>query len=270
MSMRTIVVVLLAVACGISAAWGMSQFRNTAIVRVQAGTAPVAATIPVVVAKVDIPRSQMATEENVTLQQRPEAIVPEGALTRLEDAFDRPAIFPVLAGEALFDAKLASKDGGRGLAISIPKGMRAHTIRAVGHPANVAGFILPGNRVDVHVTLKGKPDDETGGGSTRTLLQSVEILAVDQQLDAPLENKTDPAGLKSVTLLVTLEQANRLDLGQLMGKLTLSLRNPLDEGKAKNHPATLANLRFGQMPASFRILTLRGSRRGFILVSAGQ
>src|SRR5262249_33279263 len=82
--------------------------------------------------------------------------------------------------------------------------------------------------------------------STTTLLQSVEILAVDQQLDAPADNKTNPRDLGSVTLLVTPAQAALLDLGQNLGLLTLSLRNPDDKDEAKTTPATLADVRFHQ------------------------
>ena len=57
---------------------------------------------------------------------------------------------------------------------------------------SVAGFILPGNKVDVLLNLRGNANDETGGGSTTTLLQSIEILAVDQRLDAPADNKVNP------------------------------------------------------------------------------
>jgi Flp pilus assembly protein CpaB len=94
------------------------------------------------------------------------------------------------------------------------------------------------------LTLRGGPDDETGGGSATTLLQAVEILAVDQRLDAPSENRVEK--LRSVTLLVTPDQASLLDLGQNMGTLALSLRNPSDVAKAETEPATVNVLRYTQ------------------------
>ena len=66
----------------------------------------------------------------------------------------------------------------------------------------------------------------TGGGSTTTLLQNVEILAVDQKVDGPADNKVDSTNLRSVTLLVTPDQAAKLSLGQSKGTLHLTLRNP--------------------------------------------
>jgi pilus assembly protein CpaB len=216
--------------------------------------------------------------------------LPDGAVTKPEDAVDRAAMVPMVAAEPLLDAKLASKESGRGLAALIPKGMRAYTIQAAKVASNVAGFVLPGNHVDVLLNLRGKPNDETGGGSTTTLLQAVEILAVDQQLDAPADNKVDPKDLRSVTLLVTADQAAKLDLGQNMGQLTLSLRNPEDKQEAVARPALLTDIRFHQEkplekpkpgslfdvlgplmrkkePEVFSILTLRGTRPGEVLVT---
>ena len=88
---------------------------------------------------------------------------------------------------------------------------------------SLAGCVLPGNHVDVLLTvhLSGGRNDETGRSSTATVLQAVEVLAVAQRLDAPTENEVDLRELRSVTLLVTPQQANLLDLGQNKGKLTL-------------------------------------------------
>jgi pilus assembly protein CpaB len=285
MSFKTIIVILLAGTCGVSAAIGINQLR-----RPSGETKP--ETVPIVVAAVNIPRFRLVTKEDLTVRQWPKELLPEGAVTKLKDAVERAAIIPLMVGEPVLNAKLASKDAGRGLAALIPKGMRAYTIQAAQVSSNVAGFVLSGNRVDVLLHLRGKPDDETGGGSTTTLLQAVEILAVDQLLDAPADNKSDPKVLRSVTLKVTPDQAALLDLGQNMGKLTLTLRNPEDNEEAKTHPALLADIRYRQEkplvelqadgaaqmvvveqrgeeeePEVFSILTLRGSQRGQVQVT---
>ena len=88
----------------------------------------------------------------------------------------------------------------------------------------------------------------TGGGSTTTLLQNVEILAVDQRMEAPADNKVKAEDLRSVTLLVTPDQAAKLDLGQNKGTLHLSLRNPEDDLAAKVRPATVNDIQFLQEP----------------------
>ena len=89
---------------------------------------------------------------------------------------------------------------------------------------------MPDNRVDVLLTTRDHGiDNGTGGGATTTLLQNVEVLAVDRRLDKEEDGETELTEPKSVTLLVTPDQAAKLDLGMNMGTLHLSLRNPEDE-----------------------------------------
>jgi pilus assembly protein CpaB len=283
-SIRTVLVVFLAIICGMTAALGMNQLRRPSSGEPQIETAPV------VVAAVNVARGAMLTPKAVEIRDWPKALLPNGALANVEDAAGRSAAIPFVVGEPILEAKLSPKDAGRGLAALIPNGMRAYTIQSSRTGASVAGFILPGNKVDVLLNLKSNnPQDSTGGGSTTTLLQSVEILAVEQQLDAPADNKTNPKDLTCVTLLVNPAQAALLDLGQNMGQLTLSLRNPEDEEEALVLPTTLTDMRYRQekppeepkvakerqlpdtpVPSDtdlFEIRTLRGSVRGRVLVS---
>jgi pilus assembly protein CpaB len=123
------------------------------------------------------------------------------------------------------------------MAALIPSGMRAFTILTPSLASGVGGFILPGNKVDVLLTLEGKR-----GSITTTLVQNLEILAVDQQLDAPSDNRVDPKQLRSVTLLVTPEQASRLGLAHNKGALYLALRNHADDRLVHNAPARLTEL----------------------------
>ena len=110
-----------------------------------------------------------------------------------------------------------------------------------------------GDRVDVLLTLRGGTNDETGGGSTTTLLQAVEILAIDQILDSNADTlkmfemwaKGD--NFTSVTLQVTPEQASLLFLGQSNGELSLALRNADDTAQVVTNPATIRQIRFLQM-----------------------
>jgi pilus assembly protein CpaB len=231
---------MLALISGTAAALGIRQLRNGNSGNVKTETAMV------VVAKEDIARGTMVSNDMVSTRPWPKDLMPPSALTSVEECLDRASLAPIVAGEPILDVKLASREAGRGLAALVPKGMRAYTIQTCRDASNVAGFILPGNHVDVLLTLTGGRDDGTGGGSSVTLLQAVEILAVAQRLDAPAENKMDLKELRSVTLLVTPDQAAVLDLGQNMGKLTLSLRNTQDLAEATPTPATLKMLRFLQ------------------------
>ena len=242
MSIRTIAMVFLALLSGASMAVGVMR-ANRANAR---GAAEGLETVQVAVAAADLARGTQLTADHVRLCDWPKSLVPKGAVLKLEEAVGRVTGGQILAGEPVLQQKLTSKQAGGGLAALIPVGMRAYTIQASRVASNVAGFILPGNRVDVLLNLRGNRDDETGGGSTTTLLQAVEVLAVDQRLEAPEENKVNPRETSSVTLLVSPAQAALLDLGQNMGQMTLSLRNPEDAAEAATEPTTVADIRFRQ------------------------
>jgi pilus assembly protein CpaB len=246
-SLRSILVVLLAIVSGGSAAVGINTLRN------QGAEVDKGEMVSVVMAAADIPRGRFVKEDMLTTKDYPKAMVPSGAITNKEEAIDRTVFMPLLAGEPILEAKLASKKAGRGLAPLIPSGMRACTIQA-SLASGVAGLILPGNRVDVllSMTNAGNANDTTGGGSTTTLLQNAEILAVDQQMDAPADAKAD-AKLQSVTLLVTPDQAARLELGQEKGRLHLTLRNPNDDKEAATKPATLTGMLGSEKPLEERL-----------------
>jgi pilus assembly protein CpaB len=249
-SIRTAVIVALALVFGVCAALGVNILRTAA-------PAAGVETVPVVVAAVDIPRFTTVTADLLKTRECPTGFVPDGAYRRVEDVIDRVAQTTFFAGEQVLEAKLSAKGAGRGMAAAIPMGMRAVSIKTPNVEAGVAGFILPGNKVDVLLTMKdtgmggmdsltGLSNTTTGGGTTTTLLQYVEVLAVDQRIEAPTANKVDPKELRSVTLLVTPEQAAKLDLGQNLGTLHLSLRNPQDKQATRTPVATLADLRFFQ------------------------
>jgi len=290
MSTRTIAVVFLALMSGATMAVGVMRANPNK----SKNAVNIAATVPVVVAAADIPRGKLLSAQDLALRDWPQELSPPGALSTVEAAVERVAVGQMVQGEPILEAKLAPKNAGRGLAALIPDGMRAYTIQTSRVASNVAGFILPGNKVDVLLNLKGttRGEDRTGGGSTTTLLQAVEVLAVDQRLEAPEENKVDPKQQSSVTLLVTPDQAAKLDLGQNMGILTLSLRNPDDKAAAETEPATITQIRYllgmpteipddeprppeqvtsptALQPRPMWIVTMRGNHRGRVLINNG-
>src|SRR5271157_420342 len=250
MSARSLLMVALALILGGSAAVGGNSFM-------QGAPGPRGAAVPVVVAVVDLPRGGSITPEAVKIKEFPRDLVPAGALSKLEDAVNRGIFVPLTKDERVLESKLAPKGAGRGLAALIPSGMRAYSVKVPDVAQGVAGFILPGNRVDVLLSLgETSGTHETGGGSTITLLQNVEILAVDQKMDAPSDNKVDTKDLRSVTLLVTPQQANRLDLGQIKGMLDLWPPVP---------PPVLPPLpKASEPPPTVKIRTIRGVREGAV------
>jgi pilus assembly protein CpaB len=241
-SIRSLLIVVLALVFGGSVAFGI----NT-VLKKRADQAATPDTVPVVVTTEEVGRFASLSEDMLQVRQFPKDLAPPGCMPSIAEAANRVTFVTLAKGEPVSSAKISAKGAGKGMGAAIPKGMRAFTINTPTVASHVAGFILPGSRVDVLLTVKthGAADDATGGASTTTLQQNLEILAVDQRLE-PSNSKVDNKELRSVTLLVTPDQAAKLDLGQNAGTLHLCLRNPEDPSEAKTRPATLADLRFLQ------------------------
>jgi pilus assembly protein CpaB len=214
-SRRRVLILALALIAGVSAVVAVNALRQPV------PPSEAKDSVIIVVATADIPRFTTIAADMVTTHSYPKDLVPIDALYSVEEALDRVVYVPLNKDEPVLNSKLVAKGLGRGKDARIPDGMEAYTIRTPTRAAGVAGFILPGNRVDVRLT-------DRAGGRTTPILQDVAILAVDQRVDAPAENKVNDKELRSVTLLVTLEQATMLALGQAKGILHLSLRDPND------------------------------------------
>src|ERR1700722_1860959 len=148
----------------------------------------------------------MIKPADVKIDKVPSDAFPKGAFAKVEEVLDRPVISNILLDEPILEGRLAVKGSGLGLAPTIPVGMRAVTVR-VNDVASVAGFVLPGMRVDVLVT--GRPPSENGD-ITSTALQNVLVLSAGQTIQADARGQAIQA--PSVTLLVTPEQAETLTL----------------------------------------------------------
>jgi pilus assembly protein CpaB len=236
-TIRTVIVLVLSLICGVSAALGVNLFWGTPVAAVAKPE-----TTPVVVAAVDIPRGTSLQLEVLRTERWPPGLVPAGAVSEVEHVLDRATLAALVAGEPVLKSRIS--ENGLGAAALIRPGMRAYTILTPTASAGVAGFVLPGNRVDVLLTIQGQRGG-TGGGSTSTLLQNVEILAADQRLDHG-KNGDAKQKLQSVTLLVTPDMAAKLTLAQSLGTLHLSLRNDADTALADTRPVTMQELQFSQ------------------------
>jgi Flp pilus assembly protein CpaB len=175
---------------------------------------PTVETVPVVVALVDIPRFATLTPDMLTTREFPKDSIPAGAANRVEDVADRVALSGLVKDEPIIEGKLALRGTGRGMAPGLPVGKRAFIILV---SAGAVGFIQPGNKVDVLLAMSGNGDH-----GDEMLLESVEVLALDQQVDRP-NNDLMFHDDRSVTLLVTPEQVDTLDQAQRRGTLHLSL-----------------------------------------------
>jgi pilus assembly protein CpaB len=165
-------------------------------------------------------------------------------VTRPEDAVGRGVVANVYKDEPLISNRLAATGAGAGMAATIPPGMRAMGVR-VDEVVGLAGFVMPGMRVDV--IISGNPPTETQalGTITRTALQNIEVLSAGQNIQRDQEGK--PVTVQVVNLLVTPEQAEILSLASKETKIQLVLRNPLDRKETKT-PGTATALLFKDRP----------------------
>jgi pilus assembly protein CpaB len=165
--------------------------------------------------------------------------VPKGAAMREADVLERGIVSTVYAGEPLLETRLADRGAGGGLAATIPSGMRACAVK-VDQVVGVAGFVLPGMRVDVLILGSPPGGTPTDGAKVKTVLQNVQVLSAGENIQQDAEGK--PVQVQVVSLLVTPEQAEILSLASNESKIQLILRNPLDTETSKTEGSNMATL----------------------------
>jgi pilus assembly protein CpaB len=176
--------------------------------------------VEVMVAADDMQVGARVEDRDVKVIRIPSADLPPGAPRKKSDVIGHGVIIPISKGEFILPNRLAGENVA-GLPSLIPPGMRAVSVR-VNEVVSVAGFVTPGTRVDVLLT--GSPG--TGDQETTTVLQNVAVLASGHTLERSASG--DPQNTAVITLLVTPDDAQRLTLASLEGKIQLALRNPLD------------------------------------------
>ncbi len=184
---------------------------------------------PMVVAGRLLSVGAMISPEAVKIRQVPESFFPSGAFSTIEDVVDRPVISPMQPDEPVLDSRIAARGAGLGLAPMIPAGMRAISVR-VNDVVGVAGFLLPGMRVDVLVT--GRPPGRADT-YTRTVLQNITVLSAGQTIQT--DGKSQSIVAPVVTLLVNPSEAEFLTLANNEGHIQLVLRNSTDNQIAAAH-----------------------------------
>lgn len=171
--------------------------------------------------------------------------IPEGMATKKATLIGRGVVATIYAGEPVMDSRLAATGAGAGLAATIPTGMRAVAVR-VNDIVGVAGFVLPGMRVDVLISGAPPNAPANAGSQVRTLLQNIEVLSAGQNYQKDSSGKPDLVTV--VNLLVTPEQAETLSLASNETRIQLVLRNPLDTVAAKTGGMSVAGLFNGDKP----------------------
>jgi pilus assembly protein CpaB len=233
---RVFIVLVLAVTAG----GGFALATYNYVQKIPARTVSIP-TKPVVVAAADLDIGAELTRDDVRVIEWPANALPASAIADPNEVVGRGLILPVIQNEPILPMKLASKDAGSGLPPAIPPGLRAVSVR-VNEVIGVAGYVLPGTRVDVVATVS--PTDMKQDMTSKVILTNVEVLAAGTKIERDTE-RNKPIPVNVVTLLVDPDESERLTLASNEGKIQLALRNPLDKGTAATHgvkPAALLGL----------------------------
>jgi pilus assembly protein CpaB len=218
---RLFAVIAIAILTGGGLAYGTYNMMQNQPVKTVA-----MATQPVVVASSDMSLGAELQQKDLQVVSFPSGQVPEGTFAKPQDLVGRGLIASVVKNEPILEGKLASKEAGAGLPPIIPEGMRAVSVR-VNEVVGVAGYVLPGTRVDVLATAS--PTNNPTDTTSKVVLANVQVLTAGTRLEQDQEDGK-PMQVTVVTLLVTPEQSERLALASTEGKIQLALRNPLDQG----------------------------------------
>jgi pilus assembly protein CpaB len=219
---KSLVLLALALGCGLIASIGISQVLdgNNKPAEVE--------TIPIYVALQNINLGDPLSDAMVSLEEWPKDKVPAGALTRWEDIEDRRPRATIFQGEPLLDGKLLAKGQINDPIQGVPSGMRLKTI-SVDARKSAAGLISPGNRVDIQIFVRRNTGEGINVPFTKIFLQNIRVYAVDQAIEKSADGTEARAVAKTVSLVVTPSQANRITLAENLGEISLIPRNPDDE-----------------------------------------
>jgi pilus assembly protein CpaB len=190
-----------------------------------------------VVARTDLPVGALVTKEDVKLVPWPSSDPLQGGFDNVDKVVNRGLIAPVLKNEPLSESKLAPTEAGAGLPPTIPAGMRAMSVK-VNEVIGVAGFTVPGTRVDVLAMVR-----DGDKSMSRIVVSNVQVLTAGTRYDQD-QPKKDGKPIKTtvVTLAVTPTDAERIALVAATGQIALALRNPLDVQPAQTSGVRMAEL----------------------------
>src|SRR5712671_1979513 len=205
------------------------------------------ATTGIVAAVNDLPSGATLTAKDVALVDWPTNLSLAGSYDKIDDVVGKPLLYPLVANEPILKRDLGLEGSGIGISGKIPTGMRATAVRS-NEIVGVAGFLYPGSRVDVMVTYT--PPTSGGGGSgplTQTVLQNVEVLTAGQTIEPDPQGK--PQTVNVVTLLVSPEDSQKLQLASSQGVIQFVLRSGVDQKNVDLHHTHLDQLSSDKPPA---------------------
>ena len=199
-----------------------------------------------VVARHPLKLGTRVTSDHVKLVKWPVDSQVPNSFSKIEDVVQRGLISDLGENEPLTESKLAPLEAGAGLPPSITPGMRAVSVK-VNEVVGVAGFVVPGTRVDVMVTLTSR--QQNTDSQTRVVVSNAQVLTAGTRYDQEKAKEGAPIPSTVVTLLVSPQDGERIALAASEGQLMLALRNPLDTTPTQTTGVRTAGL-FGQPPAA--------------------
>jgi pilus assembly protein CpaB len=209
-----------------------------------AGAAPLPVK-PVVVAAANLDIGAELRREDMRVIDWPADAVPAGAASDPQQLVGRGLIQPVVENSPILPGHMPPVEAGAGLPPVIPPGLRAVSVR-VNDVISVAGYVLPGTRVDVLATVN--PTQQQPDVTSKVILTNVQVLAAGTKIERDTE-QNKPVTVNVVTLLVSPAESERLTLASTEGKIQLALRNPLDKD-APQTPGIKPAALLGAAPAS--------------------
>ncbi|MEM8864229.1 MAG: Flp pilus assembly protein CpaB [Planctomycetota bacterium] len=224
MKPKSLLLLALAGGCGLVASIGISQVMDS---NARLGGAALE-TAPIYVALHNINLNDPIDASMVSLMEWPKDKIPPGALTQLEDVEGRRPRTNIIQGEPILDAKLLAQGEHADPIGQLPSGFRLSTI-SVNAEKSAAGLLSPGDRVDVQLFVNR--DDRAGieMAMTKVILQNIRVYAIESAVQRSADGGEARTIPKTVSLVVTPEQASKIDLAQNLGSLSLIPRNPNDE-----------------------------------------
>lgn len=194
----------------------------------------------IAVSSFDMKWGTVITKEYIKTQPYLKTSLPAGYITDPSAAIGRVVIYPIQANEPITESRLAPvnvKSGG--LAAVVAPNKRAMGVK-VDKVVGVSGFIHPGNKVDVLVSLP--KSDKVSASITKIVLENIPVLAVGVDVEQSAGKSEKAAPVDVITLEVTPEEGERLALAAVEGKLQMALRNYSDKEEVKTTGTTIPKL----------------------------
>lgn len=223
---RAVLFLVAAVVAGVAAVVLVKVYLDQARQRSVSATEN---SVPVVIATTEIAGGQALEAPQLRVVLWPPGYAPSGTFQRIDQVVGQTPRQTIVAGEPVLASRLANRDLGQGLAALLDKGTRAMTVK-VDQVVGIAGFVQPGDRVDVITTIQLDEDARAALANraeriSKIILQDIPVLAVGEHLTT---DGNKPVKVQAVTLAVQPEESERLALASQYGKIQLTMRARID------------------------------------------